>query len=173
MASNQDIIREASYFLDNDVTVEQASKDLGISKRTLQLHLKKLESIAPDTFRLVEDKKKANEKRGRVVGGTLGKRKPTWSGDDAVVAVQSMLDRQMTYREAEEKLGVPRSTLYEMTHSDEIDSESSSLLYTLSQANKRGLSVQEYEKRSSDIHIASDMAAKQVNEDEMYRKKGK
>jgi len=173
MASNEDIIREANYFLDNDVTVEQASRDLGVSKRTLQLHLKKLESIAPDTFRLVEDKKKANEKRGRVVGGTLGKRKPMWSEEDAKDAVQSMLDGQMTYRKAEEELGIPRSTLYEMTHSDEIDSETSSLLYTLSQANKRGLSVEEYSKRSSDIHIATDMAAKQANQDELYRKRGK
>ena len=56
MASNEDIIKEAEYYLSHDVTNDEASKALGISKRSFQLHMKKLAEIAPDKYKLVQDK---------------------------------------------------------------------------------------------------------------------
>ena len=43
MTNNEDIKKEADYYLENDVNITQASKKFGISKRTFQLHMKKLE----------------------------------------------------------------------------------------------------------------------------------
>ena len=45
MASNEQILNEANYYLGNNVNVDQASQALGISRRTFQLHMKKLEEI--------------------------------------------------------------------------------------------------------------------------------
>ena len=42
MTNNEDIKKEADYYLENDVNITQASKKFGISKRTFQLHMKKL-----------------------------------------------------------------------------------------------------------------------------------
>ena len=92
MANNEDILKEADYYLNNDVTIDQASHDLGISKRTLQLHMKKLASIAPDIFKLVQDKKENSVRQGRVVGGSIGKRNPTWSRDEAIVIAKRMVE---------------------------------------------------------------------------------
>lgn len=173
MASNEDILKEADYYLENDVTIEKASSDLGISKRTLQLHLKKLESIAPEKAKLVADKKLNNEKQGRILGGTLGKRMPSWTHEEAKKVANQMLNQEMTYREAEDTLGIPKSTLHEMVHNGNIDDETTSLLYALSEANKKGLSVSEFIKENNSEHVASDITAKQMQENENYGKKSR
>ena len=41
MASIEQIINEADYYLNNNVNIDQASEALGISRRTFQLHMKK------------------------------------------------------------------------------------------------------------------------------------
>jgi len=138
MASNEDILKEAKYYLDNNVTIEQASKDLGISKRTFQLHLGKLKDISPDMYKLVTDKKEASMKQGRVVGGTLGKRGPSWSVEDANRITKAMISQNMTYEEAEERFGIPKSTIYEMVHKTS-DDETDSILYALAEANRKGI----------------------------------
>lgn len=143
MASNEDILKEADYYLNNRVTIKQASSDLGISEKTLQLHLKKLESIAPEVFVLVLDKKKANEKQGRIKGGTLGKRLPSWDMDTAKEVSSKIIDGEMTYREAEEKLGIPKSTIHEMVHKVN-NPVTDSLLFGIAEAHRRGISVDEY-----------------------------
>lgn len=173
MASNEDIIKEANYYLENDVTIEQASHDLGVSKRTLQLHLKKLESIAPDTFKLVTDKKLSNERQGRIKGGTLGKRTPTWEMDEVSQIAEQMLSKEMTYREAEGVFNIPKSTLHDMLHNSDLELDTTSLLYVLSEANKRGISVEEFKQRHKDEHIATDIVAKSTKENEMYGKRSK
>lgn len=144
MASDEQIIKEADYYLNNDVTVEEASKHLKISKKTLQLHLKKLESIAPDKFKLVEDKKANNQRQGVVKGGINGKRGASWTEDDAKIIAQQMISKEMTYEEAERQFGIPKSTIYEMVHKGITDEMTSSLLYGLAEANRKGLSVKDF-----------------------------
>ena len=163
VASDEQILQEADYYLNNDVTIEQASGDLGVSKRTFQLHLKKLESIDPEKFKLVTDKKKSNERQGKIKGGTIGKRGPSWTEKQAVAAANHMVSGEITYRYGESELDIPKSTLYDMVHKAHLDPETDSFLYTLSQANKRGMSVAEYTEAIKREHIATDMAAQQAN----------
>ena len=164
MASNEDILKEADYYLNNRVTIKQASSDLKISERTLQLHLKKLESIAPDVFILVMDKKKANEKQGRIKGGTLGKRLPSWDMDTAKEVASKIITSELTYREAEEKLGIPKSTIHEMVHKVN-EPVTDSLLYGIAEAHKKGVSVDEYlNERFS--HIRQDERYSEIIEEE-------
>lgn len=153
MASNEDILMEADYYLNNDVTIEQASSDLGISKRTLQLHMKKLESIAPDKFKLVQDKKENSVRQGRIVGGTLGKRNPTWEKSEALIIAEKMIEQGLTYEQAEKEFGIPKSTIYEMTHSDLKNTKIESLLYALAIANKKGMTFNEFLKERKIEHV--------------------
>jgi hypothetical protein len=173
MASDREIINEAFYYLENDVTIEQASKDLGISKRTLQLHLQKLESISPLTFALVKDKKLGNERRGKVKGGTLGKRGTTWTEEQALGVAQAMINGGLTYAEAESVLGIPSSTIHEMIHKGVKDPDTISLLYALTEANKRQMSVAQFQEQHSSEHVASDQVAREIRDNSLSGKKAK
>lgn len=165
MANNEDILKEAEYYLNNDVTIEQASHDLGISKRTLQLHMKKLASIAPDKFKLVQDKKENSVRQGRVVGGSIGKRNPTWSRDEARVIAKRMVEENLTYEQAEKEFGIPKSTIYEMTHSNLKDEKIESLLYALAIANKKGTTLDEFLKERNLQHVLIDIETQNQIED--------
>lgn len=143
MASNEDIIREAEYYLNNDVNIDKASEELGVSRRTFQLHMKKLESIAPDKFKLVQDKKASNARRGSIKGGSLGKRSPKWTKEDATRISKEMVNSDFTYEDAEKQFGIPRSTLHEMMQKGVEDEITKSLLYAIAQAHKKGMSYEE------------------------------
>ena len=171
MASNEDIIREAEYYLNNDVTIEQASSDLGVSKRTLQLHLKKLESIAPETFKLVTEKKAANERRGKVLGGTLGKRGPSWTEEQAAAYARMMIEQGLTFQEAEKFTGIPHTTLHEMVTKANLDPKNKSLMYALAEANKRGMDMNQYIEKHYQKHVVSDIVAKEIKEEKANKGK--
>lgn len=144
MATREDILDEAKYYLENDVTLEQASKDLGIGKRTLQLHLNKLKDLAPETFKLVQDKKIGNIKAGTIKGGETGKRGPTWTEEEAIKVAKIIIDHGMTYKQAEETFNIPSSTIYEMVTKGVKDPEIKTKLYAVAEANRHGMNVDEY-----------------------------
>lgn len=173
MANNEDIIKEAEYYLQNDVNIDEASKALGISRRTLQLHWKKLESIAPEMFKLVTDKKENNIRQGNIKGGSLGKRGPKWTREEAMEAAKEMLSKEMTYRAAEQVLEIPKSTLHEMLHDGIDDEEILSLLYTLAEANKHGMSFQEFIQSHRDTPVFDDIIAKKIDEQKLFEKRKK
>lgn len=164
MANDEQILKEADYYLNNNVTIAQASVDLGVSKRTLQLHLQKLESIDQDKFKLVTDKKKSNERQGKIKGGTIGKRGSTWTDEKAKDAATYLITNDATIIEGAKAFGVPPSTFYEMINNADLDNETASLLYRLSEAHKRGMSIDQYDKFVSRKLIASDIAAKLTDE---------
>lgn len=146
MATKEEIIKEAEYYLNNDVTIEQASKDLSISKRTLQLHLKKLEEIAPSTFVLVQEKKNGNIKEGNVKGGQTGKRGPTWNPNQALEIAMKILNEGMTYREAAEHYHIPASTINEMLTKAPKYFGEDSMIYVVALANESGMSIDKFVK---------------------------
>ena len=145
MANKEDILKEAEYYLNNDLTIEQASVDLGISKRTFQLHLKKLEELAPETYKLVTEKKAARIVEGRILGGTVGKRGATWTQEEADAIKKQMIEQNLTYAEAESITGIPKSTIYEMVHKNNSD-KTNSLLYSLARANEKNMALETYMK---------------------------
>ncbi|GEM_PF-4698445 len=142
MTNNEDIKKEADYYLENDVNITQASKKFGISKRTFQLHMKKLEEIDPLKFILVKEKKQGNIKLGTKKGGTIGHKSLSWSELDISEITSYLIENELTYRQAAEELGIPKSTLYELIKTNK-DEKITSLLFALSQANKRNIPVSE------------------------------
>lgn len=129
MASNEQIIKEADYYLNNNVNIDQASEALGISRRTFQLHMKKLEEIHPAKAALVRTKKTGNIKKGNILGGQTGKRSVSYTSTDASNMAFEMLEHEQSYREASASSGIPKSTLYAMINSKGLTKDKIELLY--------------------------------------------
>ena len=55
MASEEQIKEEARIFINNDLTVEETSTQLGISKRTFQLHMSALKVVDNGLYKLVKE----------------------------------------------------------------------------------------------------------------------
>ena len=127
--------------------------------------MKKLESIAPDKFKLVQDKKENSVRQGRVVGGSLGKRNPVWSRDEAIVIAKRMVEENLTYEQAEKEFGIPKSTIHEMTHSGLENEKVESLLYALAVANKQGVTLNDFLKERNLEHLLVDKNEQTQNED--------
>ena len=113
-----EIIREAQEYISNGLTERETAEKLGISRRTLQLHLKKLEDIDPVLYNMVLMKKKSNVIAGRSKGGKIGKATPTYTRVEALKMARSIINNSYTYEEASKIYNIPKSTIYEMVHSD-------------------------------------------------------
>ena len=123
-----EIIREAHEYISNDLTEKETAEKLGISRRTLQLHLDKLKDIDPLLYNLVLIKKSKNIKVGRVRGGQNGKATPSYTQEKAISIANGIIDNSYTYEEASKVYGIPRSTIYEMVHSSFIPEDTRMLL---------------------------------------------
>lgn len=141
------IIEEANVYLSNDKTIKETAKDLNISKRTLQLHLKKLEIIDENLYKLVLNKKASNQKDGRIKGGKVGKRGATYTEKEAINIAKTMVEKQLTYQEASLMFDIPTSTIYDIVHSDYIDLDTKLKLDLVSSANRVSQSLEEYVER--------------------------
>lgn len=170
MIDSVKILKEAKYYLENDVTLEEASKFLGISKKTLQNHFKALENIDKELFEAVENKKQQNIQNGRVLGGQNISRTSKYTEKNALEIAQTMVEKEMTYREAEEYFGIPKSTIYEILTTKLNSEEYGSLLSALSMANKEGLTIQEFIAKHSKEHVNSDIIERETNGKKTTRK---
>lgn len=141
--NNDQIINEAKTYLSNDKTIGETAKDLGISKRTFQLHLGKLEILAPELHKLVLAKKESMQKKGRIEGGQTGKATPSYTKEEAEYVAKKIINNGYTYQEASKILGIPKSTIYEMVHSLLVSQDLKDELDVLAIANNKGLTVED------------------------------
>lgn len=117
--NKEQIVLEAKEYINNNLTERETAEKLGVSRRTLQLHLKQLYLIDPMLHSLVVKKKESNLKAGRIKGGQIGKiTSPTYTRIDALRIARGIINNSYTYEEAADVYGVPKSTIYEMVHSD-------------------------------------------------------
>lgn len=132
------IEEEAWEYINNDLTERETAEKLGISRRTLQLHLKKLASINQGLHNLVLKKKESNLKTGRIKGGQIGKIiGPTYTREEANIVANGIIRESYTYEEAAMIYGVPKSTIYEMVHSDFVSEETKMQLDLVAAHNNR------------------------------------
>ena len=147
MVDNNIIIYEAEEYVNNNLTVSQTAKVLGISKRTLQLHLRRLEQIDNNLYQQVQEKQKLNQQSGRVKGGQTGKSHSHITQEQAEYMASEMIKKNLTYRDAEEEFGIPKSTIYEVLHSDLVNKELRTQLDILAEANNRDMTPEDLLRR--------------------------
>lgn len=133
MRKNEDIISEADYYLNNDVTMSDAANHFGICKKSFQVHMKKLEEICPDKYKLVNEKKEKNLIRGAIKGGMNGKpstisnvrigKSFSFDSETAVSLARDIIDKDLSFRQLEHKSGIPKSTIKDNLSKDRIGDE--------------------------------------------------
>ena len=129
MANNNKIIEEAEYYLQNDVTMKTAADHFGISKKTFQIHMKMLDGIDIDKYKLVEDRKLANRISGNIKGGQNGKptvfpnkpRKHSISDEEIDALAKKIIYEGLSLREIEIITGIPKSTLLDNLTEDKVE----------------------------------------------------
>ena len=147
MIDNNVIIHEAEEYVNNSLSVEETAKVLGISKRTLQLHLQRIEKIDQNLYKRVQAKQQANQQAGRVKGGQTGKSHSHITKQQAEFIAKEMIKRGLTYRDAEAEFGIPKSTLYEVLHSDLVSKDLKDKLDILAEANIHDITTEELIER--------------------------
>lgn len=148
-SKEEQIIAEARAYIDSGQTIDDTAKSLGITKRTLQLHLGKLESIDPELHTLVLERKTSNQNAGRRLGGMIGKRGSTYTEEQAQAMAASIVSQHLTYREAEELYNIPSSTIYEMVHRNHVSQDTRDQLELIAMENQRNSSIEVIQKGSS------------------------
>lgn len=141
------IIYEAKEYVCSDMTVSETANYLGISKRTLQLHMKRLEKIDENLYRMVEEKKAASQQKGRIKGGESGKSHSKYTKDEAEEIAKTMICKALSYKDAEEEFKIPKSTIYEIVHSDLVSKETRDKLDILAEANIHDITMEELVRR--------------------------
>lgn len=141
------IIHEAEEYVSNNKTMKETANDLHISKRTLQLHFKRLKDIDEKLYQEVINKQEKNQAEGRVKGGHLGKATSKFTSDDAERMAKIMVDKCLSYKDAEEEFGIPKSTIYEILHSDLVSKRTKDMLDILAEANIHDLTTEELLRR--------------------------
>ena len=132
--------------------------------------MKKLEELAPETFKLVQEKKAGNIKLGTIKGGQTGKRGPTWTEEQALEVAMKIINNGLSYREAEAYFKIPSSTLHEMVTKGVKDFDTASLLYTVAEANRRGMSATEYLEEHKRKHPISEEISREIREQEISKR---
>lgn len=146
---NNVIIHEAKEYINNNLSVKETAEVLEISKRTLQLHLKRLELIDKKLYDKVRAKQEQNQQAGRIKGGQNGKTTPSFDPELPKKIASYMIKQSLTYEEASEEYDIPKSTLYEMIHNPKyIDPDLMRRLDLLAIANQHNMSVESYEEKN-------------------------
>ena len=117
--NNEQLLEEANYYLDNEVTMADAATHFKICEKSFQLHMKKLEQIYPDTFKLVEMKKQNNLILGAIKGGKNGvptrrensSRKHSITKEEAIILAEKIINFNWSLRETERFMNIPKSTI--------------------------------------------------------------
>ena len=141
------IIEEAKFYLESSKTLKEVARELSISLRTLQLHIQKLPEIDKNLYSLVLNKQKAAQIAGRKIGGQKGKRTVSYSYEKAQEIKNLIISHQLTYQEASLCTGISTSTIYDMVHSDFISEDDKLKLDLIATANKKKITVEEYQER--------------------------
>ena len=58
-----------------------------------------------------------------------------------------MIDKALSYKDAEEKFGIPKSTIYELVHSELVSKELRDKLDILAEANIHDITMEELARR--------------------------
>ena len=88
--------------------------------------MKALEVIDKGLYKLVQEKTERLQVEGRLKGGSKGKRKPIWTKEKALEIADVVISHELTFEEAENRCGIPKSTMYEMLNSDYIAADRTS-----------------------------------------------
>ena len=112
------IITVANYIVDNNATIIQTAEHFNMSPSSIKKYINskdKLQSIDIELFKKVKEAQMGITLDGQIKGGKTGSTKGnSYLGKEKVLyLIDEMLDKDLTYEEAEKMFGVPSSTIYD------------------------------------------------------------
>ena len=112
------IIAVANYIVDNNATIIQTAEHFNMSPSSIKKYINgkdKLQSIDIELFKKVKEAQMGITLDGQIKGGKTGSTKGnSYLGKEKVLClIDEMLDKDLTYEEAEKMFGVPSSTIYD------------------------------------------------------------
>ncbi len=149
------ILVAASYYLNNDVSLEETANFIGIkSKKTLNKYFVSVLKESTDSHerRIYHDillKKVLNELNGRKKGGNNGTRTSNYNNEDVQKLYNFVIEKGATYRDAAFIFGIPRSTVYEMLHSSYLSKAQQEKIKNLASLNKVGRFIDEEDETNN------------------------
>lgn len=138
---DESYIEEANEYITNNLSMEETAKKLGISLSTLQKHFQKIREIDINLYEQIAEKNRRQIKKGNITGGQIGKATRRYTDEEILVIVQEIIKSELSYEEASEIFGIPKSTIYELTHSDAVSKELKDKLDVVAEANIRKRTV--------------------------------
>ncbi len=131
---HKQVIAEAQTYVSTDMTINELAKHFKVSKRTIQLHLGRVDILGEELHKLVIVKKSANEIAGRKKG-KKGNNYSKHTPEEVMKIAQVIIHDQLTYKEAEELFDIPSSTIHDLVHRSCIDDETKARLDLVAYAN--------------------------------------
>ena len=112
------IIAVANYIVDNKATIIKTAEHFNMSPSSIKKYINskdKLQSIDIELFKKVKEAQISVIIDGQIKGGKTGSTKGnSYLGKEKVLClIDEMLDKDLTYEEAEKMFGVPSSTIYD------------------------------------------------------------
>ena len=164
-------INEATYIINEKKTLNETSKVLGVSKKTLYNHFQKLkESKIEEHINLYNKLQKQlleNEKEGKKIGGSNSKvgKSRTWNEDIARKVAIIIIAENWSLREASEYFKIPKSTLFEMLNKGLTNEKNKNLLNDLNSHFEKN---SRHKKVESDVHLEELIIKYQSLEEEIF-----
>lgn len=112
------IIAVANYIVDNKATIIKTAEHFNMSSSSIKKYINnkdKLPSIDIELFKKVKEAQMGITLEGQIKGGKTGTTKGnSYLGKEKILyLIDEMLNKDLTYEEAEKMFGVPSSTIYD------------------------------------------------------------
>ena len=114
------ILEVANYIVKNKATVKDVMEEFNISKKTvlnyINVYLKEMsetDTIYLELYNEVKKVMKNNEHLGKVKGGKTGFRGYHYTDFEIMEVAETIIERNMTLKEASEYFDIPVSTIYD------------------------------------------------------------
>ena len=112
------IISVANYIIENKATIIQTAEHFNMSPSSIKKYINskdKLPSIDIELFKKVKETQMGITLEGQIKGGKTGTTKGnSYLGKEKILyLIDEMLNKDLTYEEAEKMFGVPSSTIYD------------------------------------------------------------
>ena len=120
MRNIKKILEVANYIVKNKATVKQVMEEFNLSKKTvlnyINVYLKEMgeaDTTYLELYNEVKSVMKNNEHLGKINGGKTGSRGYHYTDFEIMEVAETIIERNMTLKEASEYFDIPISTIYD------------------------------------------------------------
>lgn len=108
-----DLDEVIAYIISAKTTIEEASLMFGVSESTVHKYIAYIKENDQELYARLLKAQEEISKRGHILGGKTSVRGPKYTDFESVEIVETMIDEELTVKEASMRFEVPSSSIYE------------------------------------------------------------